>query len=64
MRKVLRGLGVAVVLFSAVAGIPVAKAMAEAPDQEICTTPGFCSISGLPCRLSGQCGAGQTCKCS
>jgi hypothetical protein len=64
MQRLLRGLGLAVVLVSAMTGISAARAAAEAPDQEICTTPGTCSVSGLPCRLSGQCGSGQTCICS
>jgi hypothetical protein len=64
MRKLLRGLGLAVVLVSAMAGISTARAVAEDPDLEICTVPGHCSVSGLPCRLSGQCGSGQTCICS
>jgi hypothetical protein len=64
MRRLFRGLGLAVVLVSAMTGIPAARAVVEAPDQEICTTPGTCSVSGLPCRISQQCGSGQSCKCS
>jgi hypothetical protein len=64
MRKLIRSLGLTVGLVSAMSGISVAKAATEDTDLEICTTPGHCSVSGLPCRLSGQCGSGQTCICS
>jgi len=62
MRHLIRGLGVAVLLVSAMAGIPAAKA--DGPIRRICTNSGHCSVTGLPCSISAQCGTGRTCICN
>jgi hypothetical protein len=62
MRKLFLGLGLAVALVSAIAGIP--RAAAGGPIHTICTNSGHCSGSGKTCSISAQCGAGQTCICN
>lgn len=65
MRNLLRGLGMAMVLASALMTIPAAKALPASDDtKELCVGGnGHCSGSGLSCAASGQCGAGQRCIC-
>jgi hypothetical protein len=64
MRNLLRGLGVAMVLASALTAMPAARALPGDDSKELCVGgAGHCSGSGSSCAASAQCGAGQRCIC-
>ena len=64
MRNVLRVLILAIVLVTALAGVPSVKALSEPQTLEACVDGlGHCSASFTACATRGQCPTGESCIC-